>query len=145
MFLRGLLKRVLLIPLGIFVLALVLTVYLGTQVDAAWWLLLFLLVPSVIVVGGLALAAWVITGILSPRKLSLTEARSVRDFTGKVMQVAETARTPLPLLGAQLAKDIVIHRDPRLVRQLIAESASLKSDYQKLRETVSVQSQLRDN
>lgn len=136
-FLRQLIKRLAIIPLGILLLVFLAVGYLGTQVDSAWWLALIVLVPVALVFGALVAAAWVISGVISPRKLTFTEAKSVRDFTDKVMATAETARTPLPILGAKLAKDIVFHRDPRLLREFIADSTALKSDYLRLKNAVS--------
>lgn len=135
-FLRRLMKRIALVPLGLCVLLLVLIGYLGVEVHSAWWLALIILLPVVVMMVVVFVAAWIITGMISPRKLTHTEAKSIREFTDKVMATAETAQTPLPVLGMKLAKDIVLHRDPRLLREFIADSSALKNEYQQLKITV---------
>jgi hypothetical protein len=137
-FVRRVLTRTLVLAGGLLAIVFGGVVYLGTQVNPAWWLGLVVLVPLFILLLGVGLGVRLVAGLLSPRKLTPPEMRSVRDFTDKLFETAETVRTPLPMLGLRLMKDLVLHRDPRLVKELIASSSSLRSEYQQLKQTFRV-------
>lgn len=131
-FMQSLIRKFGLVALVIWSLLVVLSVLLMLQIDAWWGLLLIPLVLFGVVAGLLAAVLWFATQQLAPRKISGSERKEIKAFSDKVMGMAERVKTPLPVLAAGVAKDIIFKRDSNVVRELINDSTSLKTDFQAL-------------
>lgn len=109
---------------------LVLNGFLGSQVSAWWFLLYLLLIPLIAIGLGLGTFAWFISGRLLPRQLSPSEQATLRQFSNKIIHLAEVRSTPLPILGMILAKDIMLRKKGGYIESLIGDSRTLHSDFQ---------------
>lgn len=87
-FVRRVLIRTLVLAGGLLAIVFGGVVYLGVQVNLAWWLGLVVLVPLLILLLVVGLGVRLMTRLLSPRKLTPPEMRSVRDFTDKLFETA---------------------------------------------------------
>lgn len=100
---------------------------------SGWWLLLGGVIPltiiALIVTGGL----WYVSGKLLPRRLSGEERRAIAAFGSKLFGVVERGKTPYPLLIVLIGKDVLRKRESGFVRDVISDSRSLKSDFDRIR------------
>ena len=131
-FIRKLIRKVGVVVCSALLLLLVVFVLLGLKVSGWWLLALAVLIPVTIVTTIVIIALWYVSGRLASKKLAQEETRAVDTFTGKMLSVVERARTPLPILLALLAKDLVLGRETNVVSQTIADSKELHSEYRKL-------------
>jgi hypothetical protein len=99
-----------------------------------WWLLLLvILVPITVVVAAIAFILWRLIGRILPRKLSGSERHKLQRFTETVLGIAESARTPYPVLIVLIAKDVLRGRESSFVRGLISDSGDLVKDFGEIR------------
>lgn len=104
--------------------------FLGLQVSA-WWFLLYLpLLPLIAIGAGIGVFAWAISSRLLPRQLSREEQVTMRQFSDKIIRLAEARSTPLPVLGVILAKDIALRKKDGYIESLVNDSRGLRSDFQ---------------
>lgn len=136
-FVRRLIKRIILLPAALLVVLFMLVVYMGMQVHTGWWAAALALIPPTLIVAGFFGLAWYATGKLSPRKLSRREARSISEFSSKLMAAAEQARTPLPYLAVKLVFDVLKNRDVHLLHLYVEQSRSLREEYARLKTSMS--------
>lgn len=131
-FAQSLIRKIGLMILVIWLVLVVLVVLLTVQVSS-WWAIMFVpLVVLGIIAVVIATALSFAAQQLAPRKLSGSERKEIKAFSDKVMGMAERVKTPLPILAAGAAKDIIFKRDSNVVRELINDSTSLKTDFQAL-------------
>ena len=110
-----------------------LTFYLGGWVHPFWWLLLVVLMPVTLVVVALAAAAWYLSGRLFPRPLTVAEQTQIKDFSDKIIRVAEVRATPIPIVFMLIAKDVIRGKNSSYIESIVDDSASLKDDFLSLR------------
>lgn len=99
-----------------------------------WWVVGFGLIAPLWV--GLAAAVFAVRFAarrLAPRPLTASETQQLYEFSGKIMEVAERAKTPLPLLAARVALDSVRRRDGHVLQQFIGGSRELAAEFARLR------------
>ncbi|HPR09124.1 MAG TPA: hypothetical protein PLT04_00975 [Candidatus Saccharibacteria bacterium] len=134
-FIRKLVRRVGIVAYGILLLLLVALILLSFKVSAWWLLVLIVFFPVAIAITAALVALWYISGRLAPRRLSAEETYGVNAFTERLLAVVERARTPLPILLLGIGKDLLIHRESRVVGDTIAASKELRDEYRKLEAT----------
>lgn len=127
-FFSRLLRPILILAAVLALLVYVLIGYLAS-IDGWWLLLLLIVLPATALVLVIGSALWFLSGRLLPRKLSRDEVRLVTAFSGKLVHTAETIRTPLPLLGVQMARDVFKNRGSATLGSVIGGSTVLKSDF----------------
>lgn len=132
-FVRRILKWVFIAGAGIVIISFVITAYLASAFSVWWWLLLVIIWPPTIIAIIIAGLLWLITSRLLPRNLDRQERRQIGNFTDKLFGVAETARTPYPLLLLLVGKDLIRGRQSRFITNAIDDSKSLQGDYENIR------------
>ncbi|QQS19894.1 hypothetical protein IPL85_00300 [Candidatus Saccharibacteria bacterium] len=99
-----------------------------------WWVICFVALTALMLV---ACVAWLLSTLmarmLAPKALSRSERRDIAVFSDRLVTLTEQVRTPLPLLGVRLIRDMLLHRDLRTLHQIIDGSGTLRSDYRTLR------------
>jgi drug/metabolite transporter (DMT)-like permease len=131
-FAQSLIRKIGLMILVIWLVLVVLMVLLTVQVST-WWAIMF--VPLVVLGIGVvvfATALWFAAQQLAPRKLSGSERKEIQVFAEKVMGIAERVKAPLAVIAVGVARDVLLRRDSNLVRELIDDSITLKTDFQTL-------------
>lgn len=111
-----------------------LTIYLGIAVDPLWFLLLVLIVPLSIFIAAISSALWFLSGKLLPRRMTHTEKQQITSFTDKIVRLVETRATPVPILAAMVAKDVMRGKGSAQIESLINDSKSLKGDFIAIRD-----------
>lgn len=127
-FFRQMLRPVLTAAVIFMLLIYVLIGYLAS-IDGWWLLLLLMVLPATILMLVVGSALWFLSGRLLPRKLTRDETRTVAAFSDKLARTAGTVRTPLPVLGLQIAKDVLKNRGSNALGSVIHDSTSLKKDF----------------
>jgi hypothetical protein len=107
----------------------ILTIYLGVAVHGLWWLLLIVLIPGTVLLGGISTALWFLANQLLPRPLQSHERRQLLGFADKIIRIAEVRATPIPVLVFLVAKDVIRGRRSTYVEEVIEDSKSLKDDF----------------
>jgi hypothetical protein len=131
--LRRHVSRLFAVP-GLVIVGLVVAVVWCLKTYGGWWVLcLVVLVPMLAVLGGAWLLSMFMARLLAPRSLKRDEQRDIAGFTDRVVLLTEQARTPLPMLGLRLVRDMLLHRDIRSLKRVIDQSSTLRSDYAALR------------
>ncbi len=126
----------LLIGGGLF-LSYVLLVFLVAQVSAWWWLLFAILFPLTVLAIVVFLALFFLSNKLLPRKVTNEERASLRKVADLAINLAETTRTPVPLLFMMVAKDVVRGRESSMLRGAIDDSTSLRQEFMKTKQMFS--------
>lgn len=73
-----------------------------------------------------------IATIIYRHPFSRDQRQALDDFTDKIRGLLDAKSTPLPIFALITLKDVLLHKDPRTIRKLIDDSASLKSDLRDL-------------
>jgi|APMI01.1.fsa_nt_gi hypothetical protein len=107
----------------------IVTIYLGVAIHGLWWLLLIVLIPGTVLLGGMAAALWFLANRLLPRPLQSHERRQLLGFADKIIRIAEVRATPIPVLVFLVAKDVIRGRRSTYVEEVVEDSKSLKDDY----------------
>lgn len=101
---------------------------------SGWWLMTLIIVaPLTLIIAAIGLALWALSNRLLPRKLTGQERSTVYGFTDKIMQIAETRATPVPVLAFLIAKDVVRGKGSSYVSNLVSDTTSLKGDFAEIR------------
>lgn len=124
---------------GLILLVIFTTTMLGIWALASfaseWWWLLML--PWGFI-AGLALLSWLIARLVARglyrEPLSHLQRQALDGLTEKVQRLLEARATPPVVFVIVSVKDLLLHRDVTTVKQLIRDTASLRSDYTKLRQ-----------
>lgn len=127
--------RVVIIVIGI----VVAIIWIGVIVLAAkvsgWWLLsLIVVAPLSLILAAICLALWALSNRLLPRKMTTEERGVIYGFTDKIIRVAETRSTPVPVLAFLIAKDVVRGKGSSYVSNLLNDTTSLKGDFASIRQ-----------
>ncbi len=115
---------------------------LGALLILAWWLTanvsqwwgLFLALVVLLVILAMVLrfvAMWLLKRMYGA-PLTREQHVHTKAFVGKVQSIAETRSMGWPLFVATTIKDIIRHKNAVSLKKLIADSSSLKSDFQEL-------------
>ena len=107
----------------------IVTIYLGVAIHGLWWLLLIVLIPGTVLLGGISTALWFLANQLLPRPLQSHERRQLLGFADKIIRIAEVRATPIPVLVFLVAKDVIRGRRSTYVEEVIEDSKSLKDDF----------------
>ncbi len=101
---------------------------------SAWWWLLLLPLSFLF---GFCLLAGVIAHLIARRlytqKLSGEQVRALDAMADTVQRLLEARATPWPVLVLISIKDLLIRRDVTTLKELVRDTASLRSEYSKLR------------
>lgn len=129
--------RRLLVPavvfVGICIIVLIIAIAVLAVQFTPWWLLVYLiLAPIVIVLFGLCAFGWVISEKLMPRQLKSDEKSQLIAFVDKLVRIAETRATPLPIIGLIIAKDIITRKKHGYIETLVNDTTGLKGDFQRI-------------
>ena len=119
---------------GILLTAWIVLILLGSQVSAWWFILLIVFVPLTIIVVGIAIVLWLLSQRLFPRHLAKEERVKILQFSDKLLRVAELRATPMPLMVAMIAKDLVRGKKSSYIEGVITDSTSLKHDFVAIRD-----------
>ncbi len=103
-------------------------------VSTWWWLLLAVYVP--LLLGAVAILA---TGRFLIKKLhsqqfSREQKVLLNNFTDKIQRLLETRGMGWPVFALLNVKDLILHRDLRTTKELLADTTSLKRDLAELEE-----------
>ena len=67
-----------------------------------------------------------------PRKLKSDEKSELTAFVDKLVRIAETRATPLPIIGLIIAKDIITRKKHGYIETLVNDTTGLKGDFQRI-------------
>ena len=97
-----------------------------------WWLLLVIYIPlfaaSVIVY----LIAAFIASRLYPAPLTREQKQHLQEFTDKILRLLETRGMSWWVFAALCVRDLLLYRELRTLKSLLADTTSLKSDFEAL-------------
>ncbi len=131
---RRLFRPILWVLSGVAIILLLGVIALGIWVNTWWLLLLIILIPLVLIAGGILVLLWWLSGKLLPRHVSVSEQQQLLGFADKLIRFAELRSTPLPVMAALIAKDVVRGKKSSFVEDLINDSKGLKGDVTALRD-----------
>lgn len=131
--LRRILRPAMIVIILVLTLCFAATLLLASLVSLWWLLLLVVLVPASFVVGVIFLLLWQATNRLIPRALSRQEHRQLWAFCTKVLDVAERAKLPYPVLVVLIGKDILRRRESVFLEEVIGDSKSLTAEFGEIR------------
>lgn len=97
-----------------------------------WWLLLIIYIPLFIISAALYLIARLIAHRLYPAPLTREQNRHLQDFTDKIIRLLETRGIGWWWFAALCVRDLLLYRELRTLKNLLADATSLKSDFDAL-------------
>jgi len=118
----------------IFIIAMLGSAALAHFFNGWWWLLV---VPFILAFGLFLLIRIVILFFvrrIHAEQLTNQQNEALDAFTSKLERLVEARGTPPPIFVLITIKDLVLHRDITTVKELIRDTASFRSDYDKLNE-----------
>lgn len=104
--------------------------------SAWWWLLLVLYVPLCVIGLIVILIGRFLTRRLAPPGLSRAHYEQLDAFVDKIQRLLETRGIGWPVFAAMNVKDLLLYRELRTTKALIADTSSLKRDFLELEETL---------
>ena len=131
--LRRILLPVLCVAGVILLLFYALVLYLTSQVDVWWILLLVILLPLTLVVLLVGTALWLASGKLFPASYDKRYKKQITAFTDKIMGLVEHSKTPYPIHLFLIGKDIIRGKESSHLKGMIGDSGSLKRDFDEIR------------
>lgn len=99
-----------------------------------WWLLLIVYVPFLLIGLGAWAIARFITKRLYSRRITAEQKVLLSNFTDKIQRLLETRGMGWPVFALLNVKDLILHRDLRTTKELLADTTSLKRDLAELEE-----------
>jgi len=98
-----------------------------------WWLLLIVWIPLLIVALIIRLGVgYLAVKFLYQDRLDKQQKQRLNAFADKLQRLVETRTLGWPTFALMNIKDLVFHRKLRTTQDLIADSTSLKKDFQEL-------------
>lgn len=97
-----------------------------------WWLLLIVYVPFLLIGLGAWAIARFITKRLYSRRITAEQKVLLSNFTDKIQRLLETRGMGWPVFALLNVKDLILHRDLRTTKELLADTTSLKRDLAEL-------------
>ena len=119
---------------GIFLIMYLLIIWLALAVSPWWWIGLAVLAPLTIIVGVVMFVLWTLSNRLQPRRLQKHERQSIQRFTDRILRVAEVRATPVPILVALIAKDVIRDKKSTFIEETINDTTGLKQDFAAIRD-----------
>lgn len=126
---RRILVPILWIAGGVLTVLYIGTIYLFTEIDPWWALLLIVLIPITIIITLLGIGLWFVSGKLLPRNYDAKHKKSITSFTDKILGLVENSKTPYPIHLFLIGKDIIRGKESRHLKGMIDDSSSLKRDF----------------
>ena len=105
-----------------------------TTINAWWWLLEGVCIVVTLVVVVLATLVFVALHFLEPKQTS-DQKLMVRNYVDKLERVAENVKTPLPMIGLQVARDVVWPRPDGFIETIAKDSQTLAPDFIALKQS----------
>lgn len=105
---------------------------LAHYLSAWWWLLLFIYIPWLVIALVVFSIARLIAHKIYPRPLSDRQKRLLKDFADKIQRLLESRGMGWWVFAFLCFKDLLFYRDLRTLKELIADTASLKNDFEEL-------------
>lgn len=99
-----------------------------------WWLLMVFALPLFLIGAIVMLLGRFATRRLAPSGLAKQHDELIDSFVDKMQALLETRGMNWPPFALASVKDLVVHRDLRGVKALIADTASLRRDFAELEE-----------
>lgn len=126
-FARRIFKPVAIIFGVVAVVVLGLVVWLCTV--SLWWLLLAIPVAAAILIAVVLLViSGIVIRIIAPRQTKVQRTKVV-SLVDKIQRLSEVTQTPKALLLARAVRDIVAPTKEGFVRSIVADTSSLKTDF----------------
>lgn len=100
--------------------------------SAWWWLLLIIFIPLFVASALIYLIARFIASRLYPGPLTRQQRQKLQDFTGKILRLLETRGMGWWVFAALCVRDLLLYRELRTLKDLLADATSLKSDFTNL-------------
>ena len=94
-----------------------------------WWLLLIIFIPLLVASLIIYIIASFITTKLYPTKLSRKQKQQLNDFTDKILRLLETRGMGWWVFAALCVRDLLLYRELRTLKDLLADATSLKSGF----------------
>lgn len=109
---------------------------LAYNFSAWWWLLLFIYIPWVVVALFIYATARFIARKIYPWPLSNRQKRILKNFADKIQRLLEARGIDWWMFALQCLKDLLFHRDLTTLKELIADTTSLRRDLETLEQTL---------
>ncbi len=106
---------------------------LALLVHSSWLWAFVIIIPVTLVALAILWATWLASGRLAPKSMTRDERKFIQGFSDKVIRIAETRATPLPVIALLIAKDVARGKKSSYVESLIADTKSLKGDFEVIR------------
>lgn len=124
-------------PLAIVVLIIVIILYallflLASKVSLLWLIFLIVMLPATIAIVAIGLSLWKLSHMIMPRKLDKTERTQVNNFVESLINTNDLRTTPPPLLAIRIGKDLFRKQKSAYLDDVIGNSRTLKSDFDKI-------------
>ncbi len=97
-----------------------------------WWLLLFIYIPWLLIALIVLGIAKLITQRIYPQPLSAQQKQLLKSFADKVQRLLESRGMGWWIFAFLCFKDLLFYRDLRTLKELIADTTSLKRDFDEL-------------
>ncbi len=105
---------------------------LAYNFTAWWWVFAIPIIIACLIALVLHWLVRRLASLIYRHPFSRAQRQALNEFTDKVRSLIDAKNTPLPILAIITIKDVLIHKDPRTIRQLIDNSTSLKADLKDL-------------
>lgn len=101
---------------------------------SAWWLLLLIpYLPAVVIISVFVKLFRYAIRLMYPRTLNREEQKALQSYVNKLLRVSEHAKTPVFILFFRIGWDVIRKRQNGYLQEIMSDSTTLKSDYEKLR------------
>ncbi len=94
-----------------------------------WWLLLIIYIPLCIVSAVIYLIARFIASRLYRGHLTRLQRQKLQDFTSKILRLLETRGIGWWAFAALCVRDLLLYKELRTLKDLLADATSLKDDF----------------
>lgn len=129
---RRMIKLATLLALGIFIVILLICWALAYFFSPWWWLLIIPFVLLLFVFLIVRLILMLIVKRIHGNALTNQQRTALNDFVDKIWGLLEARSTPIPIIVMISIKDILFHQDITTIKSIIADTVSLRSDYEAL-------------
>lgn len=123
-----------LVVLALFIVSLILTSILAQSLSSYWWLLLIFILPMALIGLVLFFISYSLAGLLYRTTLTTTQKKLINTYIDKLNSVAEATQLSFVYIILTIAKDLLLYRELRTLRDIIGNSADLKKDLSHLAE-----------
>lgn len=120
------------IALAVFVVMIIICWALAYFFSPWWWLLI---IPFVVLLGVFLVIRLIVLFIVKRihgDNLTKHQRSALNEFADKIWGLLEARSTPIPIIVLISIKDILFHQDITTIKSFIADTASLRRDYEAL-------------